>query len=1497
MPRMPVSSPPRTTTPIQLHCSGSEGWRRADARRASTMLVGEDSFRRPALTELTSFLGIESDHCQRQLRSGSRILFDFAADAVDELGTSLQLDVSVRSPWAQAVLARASAYQLTAVNDTAPPSAEPTRSSWPSRTVCSCGPGNLPRYPPGPGRPRQQTPGPPSPVGSSHMSTPQQSKMPAGVTLAAARAASDSRPPVTSPLLVGACHHPSAQPTARAPSASPQSPLSPPQPSPNQSSHGPARADTPPRPAAPASSAPSARASPSAPAPARSRTYAAVTVGPTPPQAPPSSSTAVASSPPSRAPAPTTSASNNRLPPTSLVSRSTRQPDTTWAPARRAEHVQTPPPAPPAATRPTREQQQQQSRQTRAQSPRPEPGMRPVQPATRSGPIIRDLQAQQSRQQSRQGGLPAPSAATSQTTWKCIPACGSTFRSDNKLLEHVELVHSRGGLVHLSVAEVTSIGLRSCRRCMFTFLDGTNHPANCLRIDFDVDGPSTTAALTQCLAERSLLQEDFSSIACVQQTSWQQIFNKNLQLFKNFPRAPALVAAFREIFLLVSAQALDTAVSPMKSEGAWKFLFMLPWLLLQRPKQRTQETPKQIIQRRIQKALRADWASLIQEATAIQQQWESTTFSAPRDPVLARLNKVTNLARDGEFSKATQILTSDDKFLDPSEPAVREQVAQLFRAQPYTTTTQAAQGTQQQVPGQLRILPADVKIALANTHRAAAGPSGWSVAATKMLCMDARGRDRLALILSAFINLSCPADLIDCINNGKLTLLSKPNGGVRPIIAREVWLRTLAKCVAAREQHQLAASLAPLQAGVGVHGGTEFVIHSVRQLLAARPDFVVLAVDCHNAYGTISRKAIREGLDQATTNQASPLLQQYFATFVMPPASCALGDSNLAIAEGITQGDPLSPLFFSIGLQNALNQTQQVIDTTNADNAIGFGRVFAYLDDVIIVGTPAQVNVAFTTFKATAINIGLKVNAEKTKLLSLNSEERDILDLTLEHGLKPPVRCMSLLGTPVGCPTLESQLAVESIREQHFKLLAALPSKQVALLLLRSGLSQGCNHLARTMAPASLEAASLLLDQFVLQCLTALLDETPNSLPSYIKTEIRLSLKHGGLGLTSVHEARHRAYFAALGSTISTWGRYLPSDHPLLASWVAALDAALTVQPVQPQQTTSQSTAQQSRHPTMQTWCEHLRECRQLIGGAVSSAQSAQTSSTTTLALPSSGLEMITYNKWPKLQQRLGQLISRNAKRNFVQTHLTLEAERAQFLSKTGPSASAFLVATPSDPGLSLSNDDFQLTIRLWLRVPILSEFGVKEGLVCCCSRVGGFRPARLTELHLVNCQNNGVLRFKHDGIKHTLASMCSAAGLQPIIEPSAGVHDNRRLRFDIAVDRADGWSRDVKLDVSVRSPLAKRVVPLAAKHPQLCSNRLALCILDCRRSLHPFQPESTTCLPSQQHSLHRRLPLTGPNVCQYVWRSTMCLKNRPPPLQHFQRNHFFCFRVESHQS
>ncbi len=65
-----------------------------------------------------------------------------------------------------------------------------------------------------------------------------------------------------------------------------------------------------------------------------------------------------------------------------------------------------------------------------------------------------------------------------------------------------------------------------------------------------------------------------------------------------------------------------------------------------------------------------------------------------------------------------------------------------------------------------------------------------------------------------------PPALLKALTKGNLTILSKPDGGIRPIIAREVWLRLLAKTIAAREQPRLANTLAPLQAGVGVRGGT-----------------------------------------------------------------------------------------------------------------------------------------------------------------------------------------------------------------------------------------------------------------------------------------------------------------------------------------------------------------------------------------------------------------------------------------------------------------------------------------------------------------------------------------------------------------------------------------------------------------------------------------------------------------------------------------------------
>jgi hypothetical protein len=88
-----------------------------------------------------------------------------------------------------------------------------------------------------------------------------------------------------------------------------------------------------------------------------------------------------------------------------------------------------------------------------------------------------------------------------------------------------------------------------------------------------------------------------------------------------------------------------------------------------------------------------------------------------------------------------------------------------------------------------------------------------------------------------------------------------------------------------------------------------------------------------------------------------------------------------------------------------------------------------------------------------------------------------------------------------------------------------------------------------------------------------------------------------------------------------------------------------------------------------------------------------------------------------------------------------------------------------------------------------------------------------LTELHLLNCQANGLLTLRHTSMTTVLAQMSEAAALKPILEPMAGDAHHCRFRYDVALDRADRWGRDVKIDVSARNPLAKKLLTQSSKH------------------------------------------------------------------------------------
>jgi hypothetical protein len=771
--------------------------------------------------------------------------------------------------------------------------------------------------------------------------------------------------------------------------------------------------------------------------------------------------------------------------------------------------------------------------------------------------------------------------------------------------------------------------------------------------------------------------------------------------------------------------------------------------------------------------------------------------------MLVKMNKVVSTARSGQLSKATQLLLSNDSFVDCNDPQIQVKVASLFQEHPYEDTTERQANSPE--PQQVQIQPDDIAKVLVKMPRSAAGPSGWTVSATRALCSPNTGKDRMSRVLTAILMGDVPPALLKALTKGNLTILSKPDGGIRPIIAREVWLRLLAKTIAAREQPRLANTLAPLQAGVGVRGGTEFVIHSVRQILHTNPEYCAIAIDSKNAYGTIARAAMQEHLTRISSESATPQLQRYFNLFIQPASTVVCGDTTITIAEGVTQGDPLSPLFFSLGIQSTLEATQQVLETNGATAA----RVFAYLDDVCIIGPPERVADAFTTFKNCASKIGLAVNPTKTKLL-LGNNCQNAGAMTTHHSPMETTQCINLLGTPVGRPDLETEQATALVRPHAFQQVTTLPDKQTALLLLRSGISAQHNHLVRTMAPDVVEQATLKNDKLVRTSLAELLDIHPTSPPSSIWEESRLRLRHGGLGLTELHSIRHMAYFASVGATLQTWGRFLPSDHPLLASWTASISTATQDQQVQ------------NPHQPGAVISSCITSIQKLIAASHPTGGSRQPWRRP--AIPASGPEMVTYSKWPHFQQRITSLLSQQQQAEFMNKYLTLEWQRAQFLSKTGPGASAFLQAIPSDRGLSLSNEDLTLALHAWLRLPVLPRFDTQDDeILCNCARgtaPGHFDGQKLSELHLLNCQANGILTLRHSSLVAVFSQMFTAAELKPVLEPLAGSYHNTRFRYDLAVDRADQWGQDVRIDVSIRNPLAKKLLTQSSKHRLYAAER-----------------------------------------------------------------------------
>ena len=438
--------------------------------------------------------------------------------------------------------------------------------------------------------------------------------------------------------------------------------------------------------------------------------------------------------------------------------------------------------------------------------------------------------------------------------------------------------------------------------------------------------------------------------------------------------------------------------------------------------------------------------------------------------------KIEGHVRNLRLQKAARILRDHGgqaRGVAPAVPATAEALRALHPAGTDDPFRGLGQGIQSNAS---RITAADVSLTV---HRmkfdSAAGPSGWTVLLWRAMLSDGRYAASAQILeyiqtLSREI-LAGTALLPEYLCAAAMTPLLKKDAKIRPIAVGEVTYRMITRTILRLWRGEAIGALLPNQFGVGQVGGTEAIIRFMEHAVDGRlgPIASVTKLDFSNAYNTLSRRAMAlrmrakcKPLFRAAKwayHHASPLIVRgdsddvdvYDPTDQAQRAAYVSHSQTMVLtsSDGVRQGDPLAPLFFSVGMQPFLEELQARLGDDH--------QVLAYLDDVIVVSRAEAEHVVDTALAAAAqADIGLQLNPNKCEQKSLVDIQRDGLEV---------------LGTVLGARHAREAHAMKSIDSVERQLMQ-LPylKKQISWLLLSFSIKAQPSHLLRQLKTHDLAA-------------------------------------------------------------------------------------------------------------------------------------------------------------------------------------------------------------------------------------------------------------------------------------------------------------------------------------------------------------------------------------------------------------------------------------------
>ena len=336
-------------------------------------------------------------------------------------------------------------------------------------------------------------------------------------------------------------------------------------------------------------------------------------------------------------------------------------------------------------------------------------------------------------------------------------------------------------------------------------------------------------------------------------------------------------------------------------------------------------------------------------------------------------------------------------------------------------------------------------------------------------------------------------------------------------------------------------------------------------------------------------------------------------TILIPQRKGAVDSAHfIESANGVRQGDPLSSLLFCLYLKPA-------IDALTADPVFGNKiDVYAYIDDVHIVGDVDDVLAARDAFVRHLKDIELAVNPDKCTLLYFHN---DTHPLTREQ--QQAIRTAGLqwdeadsvsadvLGAVIGVSAaaiarrLDGKFGASGLFGAFFRRVRSGGfSVQVAMLLLAHSVSR-MSYLQRCLPPEALERVATEWDGLLLSAATHVLAVSPDEETAAVVEALQRPRRLGGFGLTSAVIVSPFAFIASVAASAAQTGGH-PLSHPTLPAasplhqW---LRAALTCPAVDVLRRTSSVVF----HTDADTFTGHYHANRKLAAGLQAKLTTAAT--------------------------------------------------------------------------------------------------------------------------------------------------------------------------------------------------------------------------------------------------------------------------------------------------